>query len=198
MSVKVKYSQNKKAIEARIRRLPKLMEGAAMGNIKGDMIGLIDEFQKGVKNNNFRLQPLNPKTIKKKVKKGYSQPGTPLYGLGLEDKNSYINMFRIRKIKNGYKIFARWAKHHESNLKLRDLFIVHEFGTYIEKEGKIIKIPPRPAWNKAFTRYMRNKAQNRKEQSKEVKKAIREYIKEGKKLTFDNIKKRQNDVVHDG
>ena len=149
--VKAKFSQNYWAKRKRIQRLPKIMLKVADTTTKKDAIGLIRVFREGIIRNSFRLKALGGKTIARKTAKGLPKPKTPLYAFGeLEDK-SYLNMMRIRRLKKGYRVAPSWARHHESQLKLRDLFIVHEYGTVIiKKDGTVIRIPPRPAFFYAF------------------------------------------------
>jgi len=191
MTVKAEFSSSYKAKMARIKRLPELAESVMMGKLKRDATNLIEEFQKGIKQNNFGLQKLQKATIDGKLKMKYDKPETPLYGLGDRSEKSYINMMRIRKIKNGYKVYPSWAKHHKSQLALRDLFIVHEYGTTISMpNGSIVRIPPRPAMFKAYQRMMIKQRRDKRETSQEVKTAMTEYINTGKKILIDKIEKR--------
>ena len=193
--VKVKFSQNYWAKRKRIQRLPKIMTNLANTTSKKDAIGLIRVFREGIKKNAFRLKPLQPKTVERKRARGLSRPKTPLYAFGEDEKNSYLNMLRIRRLKKGYRVAPSWAKHHESQLKLRDLFVVHEFGTVIRQtrggSEVIIRIPPRPAFFYAFRRFM---AQRKKaDEAKEVKQAITEYVQTGKRNLLKKIEERSAD-----
>ncbi len=190
--VKVRFSQNYWAKRKRIQRLPKLLAGIADTTTKKDAIGLIRVFREGIKNNSFRLKSLQPATVARKRSRGLPKPKTPLYAFGeLEDK-SYINMMRIRRLKKGYRVAQSWAKHHESELKLKDLFIVHEYGTVIiKKDGTVIRIPPRPAFSYAFRRYM---AQRKKaDETMEVRRAITRFVQTGKQDLMRKIMERSAD-----
>jgi hypothetical protein len=187
----IKFSDSYRAKIARIKRLPKISEDIMMSKLKRDTTNLIEEFQKGVRLNNFGLRKLQKVTVDGKFKLKYDKPDTPLYGLGDREDKSYINMFRIRKIKNGYKIYPSWAKHHKSKLSLRSLFLVHEYGCTISMpNGAVVRIPPRPALFKAYEILMNKKRRDKRETSKEVKTAMTEYINTGKKLLIDKIEKR--------
>lgn len=191
MTIKTEFSSSYKAKKARIQRLPAIAEQIMIGKLKRDAIGLIKEFQKGIRSNNFGLKKLQQATITGKLRKRYDKPETPLYGLGDRSEKSYINMLRMRRIKNGWKVYPSWAKHHKSPLALRDLLIVHEYGcTITMKNGTIVRIPPRPALFKAYDRIMNRMKRDKRETSREVKTAMTEYINTGKKILLDKIEKR--------
>jgi DNA-binding cell septation regulator SpoVG len=185
----VKFSLSFKAKQARIARLPKLVEDTLHSATKGHAVELIQEFQKGLRNNSFGLTPLKEATIEGKIRNGYSKPDNPLYGLGDRSDKSYVNMMRIRKLKNGYRVQPSKGKHHKSGLALRDLFVVHEYGcTIVTKTGVLIRIPPRPAMFKAYERMMHNMQRDKRETSRNVKKAIGQYISTGKENLFQKMK----------
>lgn len=186
--IKAKFSDTYNAKLKRIRRLPTLVNQVADSATKRDANGIVKDFQNGVRKNNFSLENLKPETIKRKQAQGYTKPRTPLYGEGDSDPNSYINMFLVKKLKNGYRIFPRWAKHHDSDVSLRVLFYVHENGAIINNGKTLIRIPPRPAFRKAFQRYLRRRA--KQETSKDVREAINETIKTGKTTKFRRATKK--------
>lgn len=183
--IKVKFSDTYTAKLKRIRRLPKLVEGAVDASTRRDVNGIVKDFQDGVRKDNFDLFDLQFKTIQSKRGKGYSKPSTPLYGLGDSGKNTYINMFIIKKLKKGYRIIPRWALHHSAGIPLRTLFFIHENGAIINTGKALIRIPPRPAFRKAFQRYLRRRLKG--ETSKDVRSAMRETIKTGKTTKFRRI-----------
>jgi hypothetical protein len=121
--------------------------------------------------------------------KGYQKPRSPLYGAGDSKKNTYINALGLRRMKRGWRVYVRWAKHHESDLSLRDLFYIHENGAVIMQNrggnAVAIRIPPRPAFFKAYRRWLRKRSQ--KEDIREVKKAIRQLLKTGSDKGFSKI-----------
>jgi len=173
--VGVKFSPNYEAVKKRIQRLPKLVNEAADTFSKKDAVFLIETFQKGLSDGSFPLQVLKPDTEKQKAARGYSKPQNPLYGAGASEDKSYYNLFRIRKIKNGYRVYARWAKHHDSALPLRVLFGIHENGALIKQpNGAIIRIPPRPAFRLAYQRYLKKRV--RQENVRKVQDAINALI----------------------
>lgn len=190
----VKYSNTYEAKKKRIQRLPEFTNDIMFGVIKKNAVMLIEEFKKGIRKNDFGLEPLKDKTVASKKRQGLKKPNNPLYGKGDErQKDSYMNMLRIRKLKRGWKVYPSWGKHWNSDLKLRDLFTVHEFGTKIVlKNGTIIQIPPRPAFLLAYRRMMSKRYSDKKETSKEVKNAMKDFINKadyGRARKFINPKR---------
>lgn len=184
--IDVKFSTKYHAVKARIRRLPKLVEGSADTFTKKDAVALIDTFREGIKDDSFGLARLQGTTIARKIREGKEKPRNPLLGEGDRKDTSYINLFKIRKIKNGYRIYPRWAKHYGSGLELRHLFAIHEMGALIRKpNGVIIRIPPRPAFAKAFRRHINRRRKS--ENVKDVKEAMTSLIKTGSDYKFRKI-----------
>lgn len=184
----IRFSTSYAAKKARIRRLPQFLGNATRGQAKRDAVGVITEFQKGIADNSFRLEGLKPKSIQQKRRKGYARPATPLYGLG-EGKRAYRNMMIIRTRGKSYVVRPSTRKHHESKLRLSALFAIHEFGATIRgRGGAFIKIPARPAFSKAFQRYLRKRA--RLEPTREVRRAMRDYVNNAKESTFRTISAR--------
>lgn len=200
--VTLKLSKSFDAIRSRIRRLPKLVDGAMDAQTKKDVIRVIDEYQKGIKRNNFGLTPLSPATIKLKREKGLPKPTTTLYGEGDGEKNSLINALSFRKIKNGYRLVRRTAKHHESDLPLNVLLAIHEHGAiirvtprmraflhyigiHLSKNTAYIRIPPRPVVDKAIVRALQKK--KKEDPAREVRAAINELIRTGQENMFKKL-----------
>jgi hypothetical protein len=155
-----------------------------------DTKGFIRTFGVGISKRQLGLEPLSPVTRQKKLEEGRQKPATPLYGRGESDDKSYLNMHRIIQLKNGYRVRIRSAKHWSGKLTLKQLFIIHEFGTTITFEsGKTIRIPPRPAHNRAYNKYLRKKA--RLDPASEVRDAVRKFIREGKAELSAKILERQ-------
>ena len=189
--VELKFSTNYEAVKSRIRRLPQFIENSADTFTKKDAVGVIEAFQDGIRNGDFNFEGLKDPTITAKRRKGYAQPETPLYGEGDDDKNSYINMFRVRKIKKGYRVYARWARHH-SGLSLRDLFLIHERGMLIAgANGVVIRIPPRPAFNRAFMRYLEKRIAE--ENVEKVRTVMIEYLRTGVEAKFQDIMRKDKE-----
>lgn len=174
---KFEFSDHYEAKRSRIRRLPRMVVPIADTHAKNRAVNLIETFRKGIRSDTFGLRRLKPETIKRKSRRGLSKPTTPLYALGDQEKRSYINMMRIRKLKGrGYRVAQSHAKHHESELQLRHLFVVHEYGTVIRmRGGTIIRIPARPAFANAF-RSMMLWLRNFEPPASEVRRAIVRYI----------------------
>ncbi len=182
------YSSNYHAKMKRLQRLPKMMNNFFNTVAKKDAVGLIDTFREGIINNEFGLEPLKPSTVKQKA--GMPKPNTPLFGLGdTIEKTSYLNMLRIRKVKNGFRVSPSWAKHHKADLQLRWLFMIHEYGAIIKQNrgGKVvlIRIPPRPAFRKSFEKYIASKMKN--EPTDRVVQAMLQLIRTGNSTKLNKI-----------
>jgi DNA-binding cell septation regulator SpoVG len=178
--IKAKPSKRSVELMKRMGQVPRIATPMIMSKLKADALGLVRNFHEGIKNRSFNLIKLEDGTIARKKADGMERPTTPLYGLGDEKKkNSYINMLRIRQLKNGWRVQPSIGKHHAADITLRLLYFVHEFGTIITgRNGALIRIPPRPALYRAYRRTLMDKAA--KERSKVVKAAIARYIREGK------------------
>lgn len=195
-AVKAKLSSSAEAKRSRIRRLPQFLGKTVDAMVKRDATLLVKTFQDGIRQNDLGLERLANSTISSKIQKGYAKPITPLYGAGDDEARSYINMLKLRKIRNGWRVYVSNARHHESTLKLKDLFIVHEFGATIQTEKAIIRIPPRPAFTESFTKMLKSK--RRAEPEKQVKQAITEWINTAKSTTHREIIRRQNEFLTKG
>lgn len=192
-AVRFRYSAHGEAKRSRIRRLPEFLGEELRAVLKRDAVGVIRAWQHGIGKNGLGLKRLAESTIAGKIRKGYRKPKTPLYGAGEDEKRSYINALKLRRLKNGWKVFVSWAKHHESDLKLSALFIVHEFGATINTGRALIRIPPRPAFSLGFRKYM--KSRRRREPTREVKRAITELIETGRAITHRRIVRRANEAA---
>jgi hypothetical protein len=165
-------------------------------------VRFIKIFQDGIRRNDFGLFPLKAGTIAAKrnmtFKKGrgkgrskidvpYKKPETPLYGAGLDiDEKTYINMLRIFKKKDHFLVAPSRAKHHKSDLKLKDLFDVHEKGrTIIMPNGTAIVIPPRPALLRAYIRFLNEKKQSKP--AEKFKRELTKYIYTGESSWFKTL-----------
>jgi len=199
MTCKLKTSRAFEQKKARIRKLPKIGEEMMMGMRKKDAYDLIMIFHDGIKNDSFGLKRLMDLSIEHKKSMGYAKPTYPLYGKGDDDKKkSFMNMMRMRRLKNGWKIYPSWGRHHKANLELRHLLMIHEYGCLIkQKNGNIIRIPPRPAWLYAKNRFFRKLSAS--QEDKDRKSALTEYIQTGKSKYMDKaldiLKKQYNDIV---
>jgi len=199
---KMKYSKNFKAIQSRLRRLPKLVNSAFETQIKKDAVAVIEEYKKGMRKNNFGLEKLSPVTIEQKENQGLPRPRAPLYGKGDLEKNSLINALSLRRIKNGWKIMRRRAKHYKADLPLNVLLAIHEHGAIIQvtdkmraylhwigihlkKDTTAIRLPPRPVYDKAVIRALKKKRAG--EPARSVKNAINQLIQTGKDSEFRKL-----------
>jgi hypothetical protein len=173
--MKVKTSKKFQGVSKRIKKLPQLYVGVVKGKLKKDASDVVKEFKKGIREDTFNLEKLKDKTIQKKIKKGYRRPKNPLYGKGGNDQRAYKNMMIIREGKNNITIRPSTRKHHEANLTLKQLFYIHEYGTVIRGRGNsLIRIKPRPAFERAFKRTQKKRIETTK--SIQVKKAILNYM----------------------
>ncbi len=176
------FSMSYAAKKARIRRLPRFFADYVRAQAKRDAVGVVKEFRNGIAKNNFSLIRLKEKTIQQKRRRGYKRPATPLYALG-EGQRAYRNMLVIRTRGKSYTVRPSTRKHHEADLRLSDLFVIHEFGAVIEgRGGSVIRIPSRPAFSKAFARHLRKRA--KKESAAEVRTAMNTYINDAKLATI--------------
>jgi len=183
----MKFSQNYKAVQSRIKRLPVLVEGVADAQRKRDANALLAYWREGIQSGSLQLKPLKPRTISRKAKLGYSQPNTPLYGIGLDGKDSYIKGMRVFRKKKGWAVRMMDKRHHTSKLPLTALFIVHEYGTIINTKNATILIPPRPAMAKAYQMVLRDIKKN--DPNKEMAKAVNQFIRSGNRAMMDRVKK---------
>ena len=178
MSVKVVFSSSFEAKRSRIRRISKLIDDTVLAYAKRDAMKLMKNFHDGIKQNSFRLKRLEDGTIARKRSMAMEKPNVPLYGAGdSKKKNSFVNMLRMRRIKAGYKVFASNAKHHSADLKLKDILDVHEKGRIISRGDALIRIPPRPAFEKAFKRTL--KQRRLLEDATDMRKAFTLFINAG-------------------
>lgn len=196
ITVTPKFSKKYWAVQKRIQRIPKEANGLMKAKTKRDALDLIRFFQDGIRKNAFGLKALNPVTIERKQALGQPFPDIPLMGEGLNEADSYINMLKVYELKNGYQVKPRPTKHHSGKITLKHLFMIHEYGCIIKVTEKMraylhvigihfkanktfVRIPPRPAFKKAYDKLVRGKA--RKENVARVRKALRQFIRDGDK-----------------
>ena len=205
MTVRVKFSNEFKAKQRRIKLIPKLTEKMLYGIYKRDSAGIIKEYQDGIRSDSLGLERLKPDTIKWKEKKGLSKPSTPLYAWGDDQKMSLINCLRIRKLKNGWKIVPSKGMHHKKAggkpIALDFLHKIHEYGALIPGKKKQtsalkralgikfepIRILPRPALNRAYRVHLKKLKDRWQETSRNVKKAIADFIETANRAEIDNL-----------
>lgn len=194
--VKPIFSQNYWAVQKRVQRLPRVLIGKLKAAAKTDAQNVITVFQQGIETRSLHLQALRPRTIEEKERKGFLLPLHPLYGVGLEDERSYINMLEV--VNKGDRMWVVQPKkgyHHKDpdhpekrELLLKDLFDVHEYGTVITNgfgKGIFIRIPPRPALRYAYRKYMAAKA--KEDPSVKVRAAIAQHVQDGDRQALARI-----------
>jgi hypothetical protein len=191
MAIEVKYSKNFDDIEKRLKKIPHLVDEVMYTVTKKDATDFIKAFRSNIKNNKLSLIALKSKTVEQKDKLGYDKPSTPLYGKGESEDNSYINVFAIKKIKNGWQVYPRWAKHHKAAMQLKELLNIHENGATIsKKDGTLFRIPPRPV---VFLTYRDSlNKRKKKDKSQKIKRAINQFLQEGKESLVNEIIKRDS------
>ena len=191
--VTAKFSNNYQAIQSRIRRLPKMYGDTLEAVQKGDANRLVVLFREGVLMRQLRLRPLKEETIRRKARQGKPAPETPLHGMGELEENSYANMMHVVEEKVGkgkrWRVLPREDQHHESELTLRALFDVHEFGAVIiGAHGQFIRIPPRPAMRYAFRKLMRERAN--RDTNTAVRDAISRFVQRGDARALSRVKEK--------
>jgi hypothetical protein len=215
--IQFKLSNSFIAKQNRIKKLPLMLNDVMQSFTKKDANDFIKIFQDGIKQNSLGLKELNRMTVMSKREMGLSRPDSPLYAKGEETKNSLINAHYIKKIKNGYAVKLREARHHnltnpKSNITLKKLMMIHEHGAtikvtnsmrwalglgynlWLKKTTAQLRIPPRPARKKAYIKLMQMKAQNKRERSIQVRNAMRYYIREQEGFVNTLIAKNNKDM----
>lgn len=189
--ITVNYSNNFKAIESRIRRLPKMMDNYMSVQTKKDAIGVVKEYQDGLAGNRLNLEKLNDFTLGQKVKNNYDNPSSPLLTKKSLERTLYKGLEIVKKGDGWILRFSR-KKHHEADLTINQLHQIHEngciimvtpkmrgflhwIGLHLKEETVMIRIPPRQAFAKAIAKYM--KKRQLAETAKKVKQAIVNFIK---------------------
>jgi hypothetical protein len=204
------------AIDKKIKRLNNLKgfyRRMMMGYNKKDSIRMIVNFQTGIRGQSLGLKRLTEFTVKDKSRMGLSRPDVPLYGMGDDLKDTLINSLRIKKTKNGFKVYASDNLHHEetnesqtlANLPMSALLTIHEHGCTIPvtkkqrwflafKKGLFLKattqyitIPPRPAFKKAGIKTRREKKEEAAERSKKMTRAMIAYVETNQTVLMNRI-----------
>jgi hypothetical protein len=179
-AISIKFTQQYKDKIKRIKKAPGITKRYIDSMLHELATEYIEIFQDGVRKNKFHLEKLKPATIAAKKIKGYKKPRTPLYGKGDDHNKSLINALLIKKIKDGWSVYARWSKHHEANMQIRQLLYLHENGCIIKRGTTMIRIPPRPALKLAYSKLMRDF--NKGQEAKKIKELLTTYIQTGKEF----------------
>lgn len=185
------YSQNVDAIRKRIERLPKYVLGIMEASARRDAVDLISTFQDGIRFKRFGLEQLRPGTVAAKRAKDQALPDTPLYGEGFDEKDSLINALEMKKVKSGWRVKARKARHHGSKLTLAQLLDVHEYGCTIANgfgKGTLVRIPPRPAMRYAYKDVMFRRM--KRDPGREIQKAIVRYVNVADAKALERVRER--------
>lgn len=201
--MKKPWSTSTSAIASRIRRLPKMATDLIEASAQHDAEALVETFHDGIKEGKLGLLPLKDATISRKEAMGLDKPESPLYGLGDDFiQGTYSNMMEVVKDQSARKFIVkpREGYHYRlvenkngqsivrDKIKLKDLFIVHEYGTTIANgfgRGILIRIPPRPAFRTAYDKIMDRK--RRADPAKKVRKAIMDYVRRNNKSAMEKI-----------
>lgn len=197
--VTARFSQNKRAIEERIHRLPTLMIDQMKARAKRDATAVVENFKTGISEDKLKLERLKPGTVKSKAGRALEHPDHPLYGLGYDEPDSYVNALEVVNV--GERLWAvrpREAWHHgksepedqrEQKIRLKDLFNVHEYGAMITNafgRGITVRIPPRPALRYAYRAYMAERA--KADPSVKMRAAIAKHVQTGNRAALDQIR----------
>jgi hypothetical protein len=179
MSIEIRMP---KSFKKRIANLPKMMTNLVQAKTKKDATTLVKIFHDGIKNNSLGLQKLSALTISAKGQLSMPSPHSPLYGKGdQEQERSYMNMMRIKVNKGSYTVQPSIAMHWSKKLKLKTLFMIHEYGAIAShgqgENARMVRIPPRPAFLKAYKLFGKSKIKG--ETSKQVIKAMQSYMATG-------------------
>jgi len=177
----VKFNQSWHNKRKRINRLPKYAIGIVDLNTKGKAYDFIKLWQSNIRANALGVRRLKAKTVKAKQRLGYTRPDVPLYGLGDDDPHTFINMMRVFKIKDGYRVAPGRKRHHKSKLTLKELFNVHEYGCTISNgfgKGIRIRIPARSTFFLTYADYLSEISRRRSDRA--VRKAIKDYLERGR------------------
>lgn len=187
MPAKFKTSAQYKIKMHRLSKVPKIADQVMMGATKKEGMRFYKIFHDGIKKNEFGLEELMENTKSTKKRQGFAKPDIPLYGKGdkADNQRSYSSMMRLRKLKNGWRVYPSWAKHWKSKLTLRQLLDVHEKGRIIKRGNSLIRIPPRPAFLFSMRKFY--KKFSREKLSRDMKKAIKEYVNTGTSKYFDEM-----------
>jgi hypothetical protein len=184
----IKFSKKYKAVQARIKRLPQLIEDTAKVLRKGDAYDLVMYWRNGIKNKSLRLASLKNTTIRRKKYLGYTKPSTPLYGAGDEAKDTYIKGMRVFPLKKGWAVKMMHRRHGDDKVYLDQLFNVHEYGAIINNGKAIIRIPSRPAMHRAYERVL--KGIKRRDQNDTIMRVCEEYLLTTRKDLYKRIKEK--------
>ncbi|MBD5584146.1 MAG: hypothetical protein HDQ88_03620 [Clostridia bacterium] len=163
----MKYSDRVAAVNARIKRLPRLYEDYIKSSRDRDADKYIGYWKSGILNNEYKLTPLKPETVVRKMKQGCARPTSPLYGLGLEGAHTFIKGMRKFRTSEGY-VVRMTGKHHDSEIDNHALLLIHEYG--------LGNNPKRPAMHKSYARVL----EDIKRDDRAMVKTINQYIRNGK------------------
>ena len=187
----IKFTQHYKKTTERLKKAPRLLEIYIDTMLKSVAQNYIKIFQDGIRKNRFNLIKLKPATIKAKKLKGYKRPSTPLYGKGDDTNKSLINALLIKKIKNGWRVYPRWSKHHEANMEIRKLLYIHENGCLIKHGKSYIRILPRPVLKLTYDKMIREF--QKQGEGKKLSIILARYFKTGDESRFQGVKREIND-----
>ena len=183
-------SVNVSAIRKRIKRLPKIGDDLANTSSKKDALLLVKYYREGVGNGSFSLPSLQRQSVQQKIKKGYTKPQDPLYGLGMEGRRTLSSTLRVYKTWQGWRVKWPNKRHHSSKLTVAHLAYIHEHGLIIQKGGHSFRLPERPAFTRAYKRLM-SEISN-KDPSVEVQRACTQYLMGNDSATGDMLRQVQS------
>lgn len=202
--IKPKFLKTFKDKLARIKRLPIYVKETAEKIALKNALGIVISYQDGIRLDMLRLKKLHKFSVSQKIKAGYSQPDTPLYGAGDGMAETLYNLLEIHKPGEAYEIKFSNETHHNSRLSIAQIHYIHENGAIIKVTAKmraflhfaglhlkpttnIIRIPPRPAYRKAVKRA--EKVRRKKRYQAKTRAAIFQLITTGKDAKFKALQK---------
>lgn len=200
----VKFLQGFKDKLNRIKRLPVYVKETAEIIALKNALGIVISYQDGIRLDALRLKRLHPISENEKKNKGFSQPGTPLYGAGRDMTDSLYYLLEIHRPGEAYEIKFSNETHHNSRLSIAQIHYIHENGAIIKVTEKmrsflhymgihlkpttnIIRIPPRPAYKRALKRAKR--VRSKKRYGAKIRSAVFQLVTTGKDVKFKKLQK---------
>lgn len=143
------------------------------------------KFKSALKSNELGLKPLKPITIRSKKSKGFSQPETPLFGAGDTKENTLYNSLRYKKESDTVRVFVSGKRHWDAGITMNELFNIMENGSIVSRNGKMHRVPPRPAIRNSRRKF--EKETRLMLPASELKRMVRAYINGADKKEFLNV-----------
>lgn len=193
--MKITYSQSYEAKRSRFRRLPKYLQDTFVARAKFQATKMVEFYQDGIRKD-FRMEPLQPRTVKEKIRRRYLKPKRPLYTIEDNKGRILLNALEIKKREMSWDVVVSKKRHHsyaKTKLTLHRLLKIHENGSVHRGHyGQLIRIPPRPARLLAYRKMLRYLKS--RDDTPELQKAITALINRNSKMVR-RIKRRYETEV---